>query len=63
MSEKRKSQQQTFKTSFPIPAERQVVFVFTSPTEVQTLGADGILDAGGLLPVFSCRVQDLFEAD
>jgi len=40
--------------------ERQQVTVFTSPTDMQTLGADGILDAGGLLPGFSCRVADLF---
>jgi Uma2 family endonuclease len=40
--------------------ERQEVIVFTSPTETQTLDADGILDAGGLLPGFSCRVADLF---
>ena len=44
-------------------AERQEVVVFTSPTETQTLGADGLLDAGGLLPGFSCRVQDLFETE
>lgn len=43
--------------------ERQEVVVFTSPTEAQTLGTDGILDAGGLLPGFSCRVQDLFETE
>ena len=43
--------------------ERQEVIVFTSPTETQTLGADGFLDAGGLLPGFSCRVADLFETD
>jgi Uma2 family endonuclease len=40
--------------------ERQQVTVFTSPTEAQTLGTDGILDAGGILPGFSCRVSDLF---
>ena len=40
--------------------ERQQVTVFTAPTETQTLGADGVLDAGGLLPGFSCRVADLF---
>ena len=40
--------------------ERQQVTVFTSPTETQTLDAGGILDAGGLLPGFSCRVADLF---
>lgn len=43
--------------------ERQEVVVFTSPTDAQTLGADGILDAGGLLPGFSCRVADLFETE
>ena len=43
--------------------ERQEVVVFTSPTEMQTLGADGVLDAGGLLPGFSCRVSDLFETE
>ncbi len=40
--------------------ERQEVTVFTSPTDVQTFGKDGILDAGSLLPGFSCRVADLF---
>ena len=39
---------------------RQQVTVFTSPTEMQTLDADGILDTGGLLPGFSCRVANLF---
>ena len=43
--------------------ERQEVVVFTSPTDMQALGADGILDAGGLLPGFSCRVADLFETE
>ena len=43
--------------------ERQEVVVFTSPTDAQTLGADGILDAGGLLPGFSCRVADLFKTE
>ena len=38
--------------------ERQEVIVFTSPTETQTLDADGILDTGGILPGFSCRVGD-----
>lgn len=41
--------------------ERQEVVVFTSPAETQTLGADGILDTGGILPGFSCQVKDLFE--
>ena len=43
--------------------ERQEVIVFTSPSETQTLDADGILDTGGLLPGFSCRVADLFETE
>ena len=43
--------------------ERQEVTVFSSPTEAQTLDADGVLDAGGLLPGFSCRVGDLFETE
>ena len=43
--------------------ERQEVIVFTSPTDTQTLGTDGILDAGGLLPGFSCLVRDLFETE
>ena len=43
--------------------ERQEVVVFTSPTETQRFGADGLLDAGGLLPGFSCRVSDLFIDD
>ena len=43
--------------------ERQEVVVFTSPADTQTLGTDGVLDAGGLLPGFSCRVRDLFETE
>lgn len=43
--------------------ERQEVIVFTSPTDTQTLGADGILYAGSLLPGFSCLVRDLFETE
>ncbi len=43
--------------------ERQEVSVFTSPTDTQTLGADGVLDAGGLLPGFSCQVKDWFERE
>ncbi len=43
--------------------ERQEVVVFTSPADTQTLGADGVLDAGGILPGFSCRVAYLFETD
>lgn len=43
--------------------ERQEVVVFTSPTDTQTFGADGILDTDGLLPGFSCRVTDLFETE
>ncbi len=40
--------------------EEQRVIVFTSPTEMRTLDADDTLDAGDLLPGFSCRVSDLF---
>ncbi len=40
--------------------ERQQVTVFTSPTETQTFEGDDILDAGDILPGFSCRVNDLF---
>ena len=43
--------------------ERQEVIVFTSTTETQTLGAEDILDTGGILPGFSCQVKDLFEAE
>ncbi len=43
--------------------ERQEVVVFMSPTETQTFGADSVLDAGGLLPGFSCRMGDLFETE
>lgn len=43
--------------------ERQEVVVFTSPTETQTFSADAVLDAGGILPGFSCRVADLFETE
>ena len=43
--------------------ETQSVTVWTSPTDTQTLGADDVLDAGGLLPGFSCQVKDLFETE
>jgi Uma2 family endonuclease len=43
--------------------ERQEVVVFTSPADTQTLGAGDVLDAGGLLPGFSCRVSDLFDLE
>ncbi len=43
--------------------ETQSVTVWTSPTEAQTLGADGLLDTGGILPGFSCRVADIFETE
>ena len=43
--------------------EWQEVVVFTSPTETQTLGADGVLNAGGLLPGFSYLVRNLFETE
>ena len=43
--------------------ERQEVVIFTSPTETITYEADRILDTGGILPGFSCRVSDLFQTD
>ena len=43
--------------------ERQEVIVFTSPTETQTLSVEDVLDAGGILPGFSCRVSDLLEIE
>ncbi|MGI4788890.1 MAG: Uma2 family endonuclease [Janthinobacterium lividum] len=43
--------------------ERQEVTVFTSPTKRQTMKGADILDAGGILPGFSCRVSDLFEME
>lgn len=43
--------------------ETQTVTAFTSPTEARTLGADDTLDAGDLLPGFSCRVGELFRTD
>ncbi len=43
--------------------ERQQVVVFTSPTDTQTLNAEDILDAGGILPGFFCRVSDLLETE
>ena len=44
------------------PEARQVV-VFTGPTEARTLNADDILDAGDLLPGFSCRGADVLETE
>ena len=43
--------------------ETHSVIVWTSPTEARTLNADDVLDAGGILPGFSCRVADLFETN
>lgn len=43
--------------------ERQEVKVFMSPTDTQTFSSDDVLDAGGILPGFSCRVADLFETE
>jgi Uma2 family endonuclease len=40
--------------------EEEIVHVFTSPTEFQTLAADDTLEAGDLIPDFSMRVGDLF---
>ena len=44
------------------PEVEQIV-VFTSPTETQTFSADDIIDAGGILPGFSCRVGDIFTTE
>ena len=43
--------------------ERQQVIVFSSPTDSKTLGADDVLDTGGILPGFSCRVSDLLTTE
>lgn len=43
--------------------ERQQVTVFTSPTETRTYEADDVLDAGDVLPGFSCRVSELFTME
>jgi len=43
--------------------EAQEVTVFTSPTEMQTLNVDDILDAGNILPGFACRVGDFFVTE
>ena len=43
--------------------EAQQVTIFTSPTESQTLNADAVLDAGDILPSFSCRVGDIFTTE
>ena len=43
--------------------EAEQIVVFTSPTETQTFSADDIIDAGGILPGFSCRVGDIFTTE
>ncbi len=40
--------------------ETQSVTVWASPTEARALSGEDTLDAGDLLPGFSCRVSDLF---
>lgn len=43
--------------------EEQQVTVFTSLAETRTLNAEDTLAAEGILPGFSCRVEDLFILD
>ena len=43
--------------------EQQQVTVFTSPTDTQTFGADDTLEAGDVMPGFSCRVTDIFQTE
>lgn len=42
------------------PDER-VVDVYPADGEVVTLGANAVLDGGGVLPGFSCRVSEIFD--
>ncbi len=43
--------------------ETQSVTVWTSPTEGRTIGGEDSLDAGDLLPGFTCRVSEIFRAE
>lgn len=43
--------------------ETQSVTVWTSPAEAQSLSGADTLDAGDLLPGFSCRVCDIFTQE
>ncbi len=43
--------------------ETRSVRVWTSPTEARALNAEDVLDAGSLLPGFSCRVSQLFNLE
>lgn len=43
--------------------ETQTVTVWTSPTEAQALSGEDVLDAGSLLPGFTCRVSEIFRAE
>lgn len=43
--------------------EAQSVTVWTSPTEVRGLSGADTLDAGDLLPGFSCQVCDIFTGE
>ncbi len=43
--------------------EMQSVTVWTSRAEARTLSGEDVLDAGDLLPGFSCRVSDIFSGE
>ena len=43
--------------------ETEQVVIFTAPTQSRTYGGDNEVDAGGLLPGFSCRAADLFSLE
>ena len=41
--------------------EKQIVDVFTAPEEKTTIGADGTVDGGTVLPGFTLSVKEWFE--
>jgi Uma2 family endonuclease len=41
--------------------EKQIINVFTAPEEKTTIGADGVLDGGTVLPGFTLSVKELFD--
>ncbi len=43
--------------------ETSSVTVWTSPAEARTLSGEDALDAGDLLPGFTCRVSEIFRAE
>lgn len=44
-----------------VDSDAETVVVFSQPDHVRVVGKNDLLDAGALLPGFSCRVAEIFE--